>query len=524
MWPTGLGFERYYGFLNGETNQWTPNLVRDQYPRRAPGRRPTRATTSTPTWPTRPIRQLRDLRLHNPTVRSSSGTPPRAPHAPHQAPPEWIDRYRGRFDDGWDVWRERTLDRQQAARRRPRRHRCSPIGPTWVEAWDDVDADRRRLYTRMMEVFAGFLSHADHQIGRVLDEIEATGQARRHRRRAALRQRLLGRGRPQRQLEPARPLHLNDEADDLDDELAHLDDLGGFRSSGHYPWGWALAGNTPFQRWKRYTFEGGVRDPLIISWPGTSPIRAACATSTATRSTCCRRCSTCSASTAPAELRWRATAVARRRVASRTLLEDAGGARGPHQPVLRVLGQPGHLRRRLEGGHQPRQPAHRCRARRHRGVLDVRRRPVAPLRHPHRLHRVHTTSPPSTPRRLAELDSALAPGGRAQRRAARSTTAATTASPSSTCPGCTSRRRTSCARATRSTSRTPRCSWAGSAWWLASANRLATGVLRCALRTGRLDGGLGVVPPRRPAHLDPQLERGGASGGRPPSMARPTSC
>src|SRR5206468_828148 len=91
-----------------------------------------------------------------------------------QAPPQWIDRYRGRFDDGWDVWREETLARQIELGILPADTELSPR-PPWVEAWDDLDADRRRLYTRMMEVFAGFLSHLDHHLGRVLDEVERGG-------------------------------------------------------------------------------------------------------------------------------------------------------------------------------------------------------------------------------------------------------------------------------------------------------------------------------------------------------------
>ena len=135
-----------------------------------------------------------------------------------------------------------------------------------MEAWDEIDADRRRLYARMMEVFAGFLAHADHQIGRVLDALEAQGDLDDTVVVVVSDNGCSGEGGPNGSWNQLGH-YLSDEEDDLDDELAHIDELGGHRSSGHYPWGWALAGNTPFRRWKRYTFEGGVRDPMIVSWP-----------------------------------------------------------------------------------------------------------------------------------------------------------------------------------------------------------------------------------------------------------------
>ncbi|MEX2293488.1 MAG: arylsulfatase [Acidimicrobiales bacterium] len=265
MWPTGLGFERYYGFLNGETNQWTPNLVRDQS-HIEPPRDPEDGYHLDADLADEAIRQLRDLRLHNPARPFLLWYATASPHAPHQVAPEWSDRYRGRFDDGWDLWRERTFARQKELGVVPDHAELS-ARPPWVEAWADIDADRRRLYSRMMEVFAGFFSHADHQIGRVLDAIDASGQADNTVVLLISDNGCSAEGGPNGSWNQLRH-YINDEEDDLAKELSHYDDLGGFRSSGHYPWGWALAGNTPFQRWKRYTFEGGVRDPLIISWPG----------------------------------------------------------------------------------------------------------------------------------------------------------------------------------------------------------------------------------------------------------------
>ena len=138
--------------------------------------------------------------------------------------------------------------------------------PEWVEPWDDVDPDRQRLYARMMEVYAGFLSHADHHLGRLLDYLEQSGDAENTVVALISDNGASGEGGPNGSWNHLRHV-ISDEEDDLELELAHYDELGGFRSAGHYPWGWALAGNTPFRRWKRYTFEGGVRDPFILSWP-----------------------------------------------------------------------------------------------------------------------------------------------------------------------------------------------------------------------------------------------------------------
>lgn len=268
MWPTGLGFERYYGFLNGETNQWTPNLVRDQQHVEPPAT-PDEGYHLDADLADEAIKALRDLRLHSPDRPFLLWYATAAPHAPHQAPAEWIDRFRGRFDDGWDAWRERTFARQQELGIVPADAELS-ARPPWIEAWDDVDADRRRVYARMMECFAGFLAHADHHIGRVLDHLRSTGQLDDTIVAVVSDNGCSAEGGPNGSWNQLRH-YIGDDPDDVADELAHLDDLGGFRSSGHYPWGWALAGNTPFRRWKRYTFEGGVRDPLLLSWPAGLP-------------------------------------------------------------------------------------------------------------------------------------------------------------------------------------------------------------------------------------------------------------
>ena len=208
MWPTGLGFDRYYGFLNGETNQWTPNLVRDTNHVEPPRDTRRRATTSTPTSPTTRSPTSTSCASRIPTGRSCSGT----------RRPRRTRRTRRRrsgsngsavsFDDGWDAWRARDARAPDRARHRARGHASCRNARRGSRRGRRLDDDRRRLYARMMEVFAAFVAHADHHIGRVLDHLEATGELDNTDRRVRLRQRHVGRGRPARHLQPTRPLHL----------------------------------------------------------------------------------------------------------------------------------------------------------------------------------------------------------------------------------------------------------------------------------------------------------------------------
>ena len=265
MWPLGRGFENYYGFLNGETNQWTPNLVRDNT-HVEPPYGPEEGYHLDVDLADNAIEYHQLLRNSHPDRPWFMWYATAAPHAPHQAPADWIEAYSGRFDRGWDAWREESLARQVELGILPEGTELS-ARPDWVPEWDSLDADQKRLYARMMEVFAAFVSHADAQIGRFLDHLEDSGELDNTIVVLVSDNGASGEGGPHgthNQLGH----YISDDEDDLAEELARIDDLGGFRSSGHYPWGWALAGNTPFRRWKRYTFEGGVRDPFIICGPG----------------------------------------------------------------------------------------------------------------------------------------------------------------------------------------------------------------------------------------------------------------
>jgi arylsulfatase len=267
QWPLGKGFERFYGFLGGDANQWTPDLVRDNTSIEPP-RRPEDGYHLSEDLADQAIGYLRELRVHQPErpflLYLSTG----ATHAPHHVPREWIDRYAGRFDAGWDAWREQTLDRQRATGVVPGDARLS-ARPPWVQEWASLPREEQRLYARMQEVFAGFASHADHHVGRVLDEIERLGELERTVVLVVSDNGCSSEGGPHGSVNELR--FIADLHEDLAQNLARIDELGGFRTYNHYPWGWALAGNTPLRRWKRYTWEGGIRDPLILHWPARVP-------------------------------------------------------------------------------------------------------------------------------------------------------------------------------------------------------------------------------------------------------------
>jgi arylsulfatase A-like enzyme len=263
-WPLGLGFERYYGFLAGDTNQWTPDLVSDNgfiEPPATPGE----GYHLTEDLVDRAIRLIRDQQHATPDRPFFLYLATGAMHAPHHVPRPWADAYAGAFDDGWDAWRTRLFDRQVASGIVPDgtalTHR-----PSWVPAWGSLSADERRLYARFMEVFAGFLSHTDAQLARLVAFLEEIGRLDDTMLIVLSDNGTSAEGGPVGTFNEHRFTH--DRTDDVADTLSRIDELGGFTAYNHYPWGWAWAGNTPLRLWKRYTWLGGVRTPLIVRWPG----------------------------------------------------------------------------------------------------------------------------------------------------------------------------------------------------------------------------------------------------------------
>ena len=262
-WPLGRGFERYYGFFGGETHQFAPGLFSDNHFVSPPATF-TDGYHLTEDLAGRAIEFLTDLRHVDPIKPWFCYWAPGACHSPHQAPREWIERYRGAFDGGWDRWRDETLARQKDLGIVPEHTELSPR-PEWVPEWDSLSSDTRRVYARYMEAFAGFLTHTDAQLGRVVAWLDETGQLDDTLVVLLSDNGASSEGGPTGSLNDVRAWNVVPRT--VDEALARIEEIGGPRVHANYPWGWTVAGNTPFRRWKRETHEGGVADPLIVHWP-----------------------------------------------------------------------------------------------------------------------------------------------------------------------------------------------------------------------------------------------------------------
>jgi arylsulfatase len=262
-WPLGRGFERWYGFFGGETHQFAPALIQDNHQIETP-RSIEDGYHLTEDLVDRALGLVKDLRAVDDRKPFFLYLCTGACHSPHQAPAEWIARYRGSFDAGWDVWREETLARQLAAGVLPPGTALSPR-PDWVPAWNELSADERRLYVRYMEAFAGFLSHTDHQLGRLFAFLAQTGELDNTLVIALSDNGASSEGGLQGSINDLRPWNMVGRP--FEEALRRIDEIGGPRCHNNYPWGWTVAGNTPFRRWKREVHEGGVADPLIVHWP-----------------------------------------------------------------------------------------------------------------------------------------------------------------------------------------------------------------------------------------------------------------
>jgi arylsulfatase len=262
-WPLGRGFERYYGYFDGETSQFGPSLVHDNHYVPPPASWED-GYHLTEDLADHALSNLHDLRAAEPDKPFFLYFCPGACHSPHQAPQEWLDHYRGRFDQGWDRWRGQVFARQQAEGTvRPGAELSER--PEWVPAWDDLSPDLQRLYARYMEAFAAYLSHADHHLGRILDDLEQSGELDNTLVMVISDNGASSEGGPDGSLNDARMWNLVERG--KREAIARIDEIGGPTIHNNYPWGWTVAGNTPFRRWKRETHEGGVADPLIVSWP-----------------------------------------------------------------------------------------------------------------------------------------------------------------------------------------------------------------------------------------------------------------
>lgn len=261
QWPLGRGFDRFYGFLHAETDQWHPRLVEDNGfvdPPDTPGYHLSEDLADVA------IRRIQDVRSAAPSKPYFLYFCPGATHAPLHAPAEDIAAYRGSYDHGWHEEAVRILRRQKE---------LGVIGPeielpAWPDGipnWETLTPDEKRVAARLQEVFAGFVTHIDAQIGRVLDTIEAMRETENTMVVLISDNGASGEGGRLGTINELRRLNRFAERDE--DTLTAIDELGGPGTYPHYPTGWALAGNTPFRQVKKHVHEGGIADPCIVRVP-----------------------------------------------------------------------------------------------------------------------------------------------------------------------------------------------------------------------------------------------------------------
>ena len=260
-WPIGQGFDKFHGFLSADADNWAPVLINGTAP------------ISTPTNPNYHLNNdLADqaIQLFNARAARGDAAPIFAylatgtAHAPHHAPKVWTEWYKGKFDMGWDKARETILKQQIALGLMPKGTKLAPR-PKGMPEWSSLSADQKRLYARQMEVFAAALSHADEQFGRILDALEANGDLDNTIIAITSDNGASAEGAYDGTHNEA--LFMNGHYADASENLRYLDAWGGPETQPHYAFGWAVAGNTPLRYFKQTTHEGGIRVPLVLSWP-----------------------------------------------------------------------------------------------------------------------------------------------------------------------------------------------------------------------------------------------------------------
>ncbi len=264
QWPLGRGFDRFYGFLEGETDQFHPDLVCDNHAIEPPGG-PEDGYHVSEDMIDQLLKMVSDSKGVRPDRPFFAYVPFGATHAPHQAPASYLEKYRGKYDEGWDVVRERWFKRQLESGVIPEGTQLAPRNPG-VDAWDDLPENQQKLACRLQEAFAAFLDHTDDQIGRLVDGLREIGQLDN-----TVVVVLADNGASQ-EGGPFGVMHemkfFNGILETPDEAIAKIDDIGGPHSHTNYPWGWAQCGNAPFKWYKQNTHEGGVHVPMMVHAPG----------------------------------------------------------------------------------------------------------------------------------------------------------------------------------------------------------------------------------------------------------------
>jgi arylsulfatase A-like enzyme len=274
QWPLAKGFDRYYGFLGGETNNWYPDLIEDNHAIDQPYM-PEEGYHLSKDLADQALKMIKDQKSGNPSKPWYMWFCPGANHAPHHAPAEYIAKYKGKFDDGYEAYRETVLPRMIEKGVLPKGTQLTPINSMPAEVanpgdavrpWNTLNADEKKLFSRLMEVYAGFSEYTDAQVGRIIDYLERSGQLENTVVIYAADNGASGEGSPNGSVNENK--FFNGYPDELAENMKLIDKLGGPDTYEHYPTGWATATSTPFKMFKRYSeYSGGTCDPLVISWP-----------------------------------------------------------------------------------------------------------------------------------------------------------------------------------------------------------------------------------------------------------------
>lgn len=274
QWPLQQGFDRYYGFLGGETNQWYPDLVEDNRFIEQPYG-PEQGYHLSKDLADEALKMLRDQKATNPSKPWFMWFNPGANHAPHHAPQEYIDKYKGKFDEGYEAYRTWVLQRMIDKGIMPKGTQLTPINPMpqavanpgdMVRPWNSLSPDEKKLFAHMAEVYAGFSEYTDAQIGRIVDYLEQSGQLENTLVIYCADNGASGEGGPSGSVNENK--FFNGYPDDIAENMKYLSVLGSPNTYSHYPTGWAVAFSTPFQMFKRYAeYAGGTACPMVMSWP-----------------------------------------------------------------------------------------------------------------------------------------------------------------------------------------------------------------------------------------------------------------
>ena len=262
-WPTRSGFDKFYGFIGGETNQWAPAIydgtIRIEPPHRPGYHFTTDMTDQAIKW----VSAQQTLTPDKPFfMYFATG----ATHAPHQVPKEWIAKYKGQFAGGWDKLREETFARQKKLGVIPADTKLTPR-PKEIPAWDDMTAAQKRLFERQMETFAGFAEQTDHEVGRLVAQLESIGELDN-----TVFFYIVGDNGSSAEGGPEgtynEMMALNGIVGKADQMMGHIEDWGGPTTFPHFAIGWAWAGDTPFQWTKQVASHfGGTRNGMVLHWP-----------------------------------------------------------------------------------------------------------------------------------------------------------------------------------------------------------------------------------------------------------------